>query len=287
MYCTYQSHTDFLYFQETLETEKTKVKEREKKSTEILQHTAGRLHVSESLLQVLKQQNSELSQAKSLLEERMKQLTNQLESKNIKQSTAMRARWIIEREAVASTREVLGRGAWGIVHKALYYGAPVAVKCLHNLPTENRALFVREMEIASHCHHPNVLRFIGATNDDQPWLVTELMDCSLRSLIKQLKKAGDKLREQDILTLIIDIANGLSYLHGKTPPIVHRDIKSDNVLLKRKGDFWEAKISDYGTANFCSDAMTPNRGTLVYAAPESITSNQQSPKVGINVILLR
>lgn len=285
MYCTYQSHTDFLYFQVTLETEKTKLK----KSSELLQHTAGRLHVSESLLQVLKQQNSELSEANSLLEERMEQLTNQLESKNIKQSTAMRASWIIEREAVESTNEFLGRGAWGIVHKALYYGAPVAVKCLHNLPPENRALFVREMEIASHCHHPNVLRFIGATHDnDHPWLVTELMDRSLRCLIKQLKKDGDKLREQDILTLIKDIANGLRYLHaGKTPPIVHRDIKSDNILLKRKGDFWQAKISDYGTANVCSDAMTPNRGTLVYAAPESITSNQQSPKVGINVILLR
>ena len=185
--------------------------------------------------------------------------------------------WIIQREEILLSDNVVGKGAWGSVRQGTFRGCQVAVKEIHELilSPHNRRLFEREMSIASCCRHPNLLQFIGATNDDgSPLFITEILDTSLRRLL--FERA---LNDEEIVILALDVAKGINYLHLNRPrPIIHRDISSANVLLWRRDECWRAKLSDYGSANFMRQCMTENPGAIIYAAPEAHTS-QQSPKV--------
>ena len=147
------------------------------------------------------------------------------------------------------------------------------MKQIHELilSPHNRALFEREMNIASRCRHPCLLQFIGATNDEgSPLFVTELMESSLRALLGKRP-----LSATEVSTLSLDVARALNYFHQKKPtPIIHRDISSANVLLWRQGDQWRGKVSDYGTANFMQHTMTVGPGAMIYIAPEALTSKQ-------------
>ena len=185
--------------------------------------------------------------------------------------------WIIQREEVTMSGNILGKGAWGIVCEGTFRSCKVAVKEIHELilSDHNRRLFEREMNIASCCRHPNLLQFIGATNDNgSPLFVTELLDTSLRQLFSERA-----LNPEEVINLALDVAKGLNYLHLNKPlPIIHRDISSANVLLWRRDERWRAKLSDYGAANFMRQCMTANPGAMIYSAPEAFTP-QQSPKV--------
>ena len=183
--------------------------------------------------------------------------------------------WIIQREEIVLSEDILGNGAWGRVRKGIFRGCQVAVKEIHNLILSdyNRRLFDREMSIASRCRHPNLLQFIGATNDDgSPLFVTELLDKSLQQVLHRRA-----LNKDEITILALDIAKGLNYLHLNKPrPIMHRDISSANVLLWRRGKSYRAKLSDYGAATFMRQSMTENPGAPIYAAPEALTRQQTS-----------
>ena len=185
--------------------------------------------------------------------------------------------WIIHREEVLLSESVLGKGAWGSVRQGTFRGCQVAVKEIHELilSPHNRRLFEREMSIASCCRHPNLLQFLGATNDDgRPLFVTELLETSLRHLLSERA-----LNHEEIVSLALDVAKGLNYLHLNRPlPIIHRDISSANVLLWRRDECWRAKLSDYGSANFMRQCMTVSPGAIIYSSPEALTS-KQSPKV--------
>ena len=186
--------------------------------------------------------------------------------------------WIIRRDEVIISKIALGTGAWGNVYQGSFRGCQVAVKQIHDLilSPHNRRLFEREMSIASRCRHPNLLQFVGATDnyDESPLFVTELLDTDLRKVLSQRS-----LHHKEIVCLALDVAIALNYLHLNKPvAIIHRDISSSNVLLWRRDDRWRAKLSDYGTANFMRQFMTCNPGARIYAAPEALTS-QQSPKV--------
>lgn len=186
--------------------------------------------------------------------------------------------WIIQRNEVVQSDNVLGSGSWGIVRQGTFRGTPVAIKQLHSefLSPHKRRLFEREMEISSRCRHLNIVQLMGATSDNQPpLLVTELLDGNLRQLLERRP-----LIRGEIVSLALDVARGLNFMHRSHPPIVHRDVKSDNVLLKKGDKSWIAKLSDFGTANFLRRVMTPNQGTPLYSAPESSTA-QHSELVSV------
>ena len=187
--------------------------------------------------------------------------------------------WIIPRDEIIITNKQLGRGGWGYVMEGKYCGCAVAVKKLFEevaFSPYNQRKFEREMDIASKCRHPCLLQFIGATNDkESPLLVTELMESSLRELWTKRP-----LSETEVLTISLDVARALNYLHHKKPkPILHRDVSSANVLLWRRNDQWRAKVSDYGTANFLQDTMTAGAGAMMYSACEAFTRDRQTVKV--------
>ena len=187
--------------------------------------------------------------------------------------------WIVERNDITVTDEVLGEGAWGEVRVAEFRGLRVAAKFIHEviLSDYNRSLFYREMSIASRVRHPNLVQFIGAVVEGNPIILTELMPISLT---KQLMKT--RLSCSQILSIAIDTALALNYLHQLKPdPIIHRDLSSSNILLEHTGVvMYRAKVSDFGSANFASLIQhSESPGNPVYSAPEAHYPAEHSPKM--------
>ena len=187
--------------------------------------------------------------------------------------------WVISRDDIKETGPSLGSGSYGSVFQGRYCGCVVAIKKPHCfLSPRERKLFQREMDIASRCRHPCLLQFIGATNDEEnPLLVTELMEKSLKKLLYQ--QSNEKLSDAEIAIICLDVARALNYLHQRKPtPIVHRDVSSPNVLLWRRSKKWRGKLSDYGTARLVEGMMTKSVGASRYSAPEA-DGNFQTVKV--------
>ena len=190
--------------------------------------------------------------------------------------------WRVKSNEIQLTDELLGAGGWAEVRVAHFRGSRVAAKKLHQviLSDFNLELFHREMEIAAHVLHPNLLLFMGATTEGHPIFLSELMPTSLR---KELEK-GPPIKRDHIQSIGCDVACGLNYLHlWVSSPIIHRDVSSPNVLLEQSGpDNWKAKISDYGSANFLQHiAATTGPGSPAYAAPESCSPDLHSPKMDV------
>ena len=186
--------------------------------------------------------------------------------------------WVVRREEVEVTSEMVGRGAWGEVRVAKFRGLRVAAKCLYQviLSDHNLRQFSWEMMIAAKLRHPNLLLFIGAMKEGEPVILTELMPTSLR---RELERR--EMPRVQITSICQDVASALCYLHQWKPyPIIHRDISSGNVLLEQLSNGWRAKVSDYGSANFMNlVSTTTGPGNPFYAAPEASFPHQHSPKM--------
>ena len=192
--------------------------------------------------------------------------------------------WVLCRDDVQLSDESLGAGALGRVVKGRYCGCVVAIKQLHQLTLtqRERRLFEREMDIASRCRHPCLLQFIGATQDERPLFVTEIMEKSLRKLLRERQQENEHLTETEIIFISLDVARALNYLHQRKPePIVHRDVSSANVLLWKQNNQWRGKLGDYGTAKFLQETMTVAPGAIIYAAPEIGCPFKQTVKVSL------
>ena len=190
--------------------------------------------------------------------------------------------WVVSREEIEMTEEVLGKGGWGEVKVAKFRGLRVAAKFLHEviLSPYNISVFTREMEIAARVRHPNLLQFIGATRVGTPIILSELMPTNLH---KELNKSS--LNHPQIIKIAKDISAALNYLHLWQPhPILHRDVSSPNVLLEPSGsEIWKARLCDYGSANLVQSisvcSVAP--GNPFYSAPEAPFPDQHSPAMDV------
>ena len=198
----------------------------------------------------------------------------------MEQLREIKRQWAVNREEILLTEEELGRGSWATVSVATFRGACVAAKVIHNqiVSQHNVELFRREMDMAARIRHPNLLQFIGATQEGEMVILTELMPTSLR---KELEK--EYLRPSETFAIGLDVARALNYLHQMRPqPLIHRDISSANVILEPLcHNHWRAKVSDYGTVNLLQHLKTDNPGSPCYAAPEANDPTRQSPKMDI------
>ena len=175
----------------------------------------------------------------------------------------------------------IGRGANGRILEAKWEGIVVAVKEIHSIFMNEvsdlefqsfKRSFLRECEQSSRLRHPNIVRFFGIYHPPGarvPSLVMERLHCSLTSLLESnsVVPIGTKI------WIIKDVALGLRYLHTRNPPIIHRDLSSNNVLLS-KG--MEGKIGDLGTARLVDprrqSRMTTRTapGTVDFMPPEAL-----------------
>ena len=228
-------------------------------------------HVTE-LEQQLRQAEGRLTNSDQVFQDIFQRLLGQLPQSQ--------PHWVVQRREIQLTDEQLGTGGWAFVKVAIFRGQRVAAKCLHDqiISAHNIRLFTREMSMAAQARHPNLLQFVGATMDNNPIILTELMPTSLRRILEQ----SVHLNRRQIISIASDVARALNYLHLNTPdPIIHRDISSANVLLEQFGDVYKAKVSDYGSANFSRYTTTAGPGNPLYSAPESGNPSQQSVKMDV------
>uniref|UniRef100_A0A7N0UY99 Protein kinase domain-containing protein n=1 Tax=Kalanchoe fedtschenkoi TaxID=63787 RepID=A0A7N0UY99_KALFE len=178
---------------------------------------------------------------------------------------------------------VIGRGGFGTVFHGHLGDVQVAVKMLSPSSSQGYKEFKAEAQILMKVHHRNLTSLIGFCDEgDKMGLIYEFMaQGDLHSHISN--KNPQHLTWEDRLQISLDAAQGLEYLHnGCKPPIVHRDIKSTNILLNDK---FEAKLADFGLSRACPpDAdqtgvmPTMVAGTPGYLDPEYYHTQQLHEK---------
>ena len=179
---------------------------------------------------------------------------------------------------------VLGYGSYGKVFEVEFDGKSCAGKEVHpymieHASKEERAkvkrIFLRDCEVWSALRHPNLVQFLGIyypSNDESglPVMVMERMQETMTSLIEKRHNIPLLVK----LSILYDVSQGLSYLHSRKPPIVHRDLSSSKVLLSSR---IEAKITDYGLAKATmieiSRTITKSLNATAFLPPEALGAN--------------
>jgi serine/threonine protein kinase len=165
--------------------------------------------------------------------------------------------------------EELGRGGMGIVYKAedTKLKRTVALKFLpselnHNEDAKNR--FIHESQAAAALNHPNICTIHEVDESEGQSFIA--MECIEGRSIREKIETGP-LKLKDTVDIAIQVAEGLKEAHGKD--IVHRDIKSANIMVTEKG---RAKIMDFGLAKLSGKTKLTRTGTtlgtVAYMSPE-------------------
>eukprot|EP01139_Manchomonas_bermudensis_P014285 Amastigsp_a508342_82.p1 type:complete len:742 gc:universal Amastigsp_a508342_82:35-2260(+) len=173
--------------------------------------------------------------------------------------------------------DILGEGSFGKVYKADLRGVTVAAKFLtERYSAAVQADFDKECAIMARVDHPNIIFLIGAASiPPNLCMVTEL--AANGSLFDIIQKQRAKFSPALTHSVLIDIAEGVHALHSMDPPILHRDLKSLNVLLDEN---YRAIICDFGLSKFKEASIQSNKspiGTPQWMAPEVM----QSPTYGL------
>ena len=179
-------------------------------------------------------------------------------------------------------KKEIGKGSYGKVYHAIWNGSEVAAKRFHSSFFENgfshqeiidqyMEEFQREWDVLKLLNHPNVVKLhtVLFPKGYSPIIITELLHCDLEKFIRE-STTLPRIPEMKLICIALDVIEGLQYMHGLTPPVVHRDLATKNILLTVDGT---AKIADMGVAKVfaagCEMYATNVPGTPVYAAPET------------------
>ncbi|GER48618.1 kinase family protein [Striga asiatica] len=183
-----------------------------------------------------------------------------------------------------SDARLLGRGSHGLVYKGLLRGGrPVAVKKPSH-KTQSPSEFDNEIDILSRIHSPRFVNLVGFSRPDPTrtdrLLVVEFM--SNGTLYDALHSSPRPPTWGRRIRLALQTARAVHALHSQSPPVVHRDIKSANVLIDRR---FSARLGDFGLALRCGDGSrlksTPPAGTMGYLDPGYVTPDGLSTKTDV------
>jgi len=175
----------------------------------------------------------------------------------------------------------IGTGAMGIVYKAedTRLGRTVALKSLPERLADDpdaAARFLREARLAAQINHPNVCTIFDVHDDPtgERFIVMEFIDgVTLRTHVAQLALEGARMPIDDVITATREIASALTT--ARELGIVHRDIKSDNIMLDARG---HTRVMDFGLAREVNSQRvtrdTSILGTIAYMAPEVIQGGE-------------
>ncbi|XP_076899014.1 putative serine/threonine-protein kinase SIS8 isoform X2 [Bidens hawaiensis] len=176
----------------------------------------------------------------------------------------------------------IGIGSYGEVYRSEWNGTEVAVKKFMNQDISGDALtqFKGEVEIMLRLRHPNVVLFMGAvTRPPNLSILTEFLPRG--SLFKLLHRSNVQLDERRRMRMALDVAKGMNYLHTSNPIIVHRDLKTPNLLVDKN---WVVKVCDFGMSRmkhhtFLSSKSTA--GTPEWMAPEVLRNEPSNEKCDV------
>ncbi|XP_006358481.1 probable leucine-rich repeat receptor-like protein kinase At5g49770 isoform X1 [Solanum tuberosum] len=181
-----------------------------------------------------------------------------------------------------SESNYIGSGGYGKVYKGtLPDGQLIAIKRAEQASKQGALEFKTEIEILSRFHHKNVVSLVGfCFRQGEQMLVYEFIpNGSLKESLSG--KSGIKLDWKRRLRIALGAARGLQYLHDHVdPPIIHRDIKSNNILLDER---LTAKVADFGLSKTMYEpdkgyVSTQVKGTMGYMDPEYYTTQQLTEK---------
>ncbi|XP_011048261.1 PREDICTED: probable leucine-rich repeat receptor-like serine/threonine-protein kinase At5g15730 [Populus euphratica] len=174
---------------------------------------------------------------------------------------------------------LIGQGAFGPVYKAqMTTGETVAVKVLATDSKQGEKEFQTEVMLLGRLHHRNLVNLVGyCAEKGQHMLIYVYM--SKGSLASHLYREDIKHLSWDLrVHIALDVARGLEYLHdGAVPPVIHRDIKSSNILLDH---CMRARVADFGLSREeMVDRHAANiRGTFGYLDPEYVSTGTFTKK---------
>lgn len=166
---------------------------------------------------------------------------------------------------------VLGKGGFGIVYLGELWSTPVAVKKIFIQNEENSRFLKNELKILNDISHPNLIKLLAWAEDEEfYYIITEYIEGGdLMDLL-----ATNLLNYNEKISIIKNIASAILYLHSYSPPIIHRDIKSSNILVSKNRD--KAYVIDYGLAKQLTTAYakktSEKEGTLLWMDPEIFTN---------------
>ncbi|ONM33340.1 PAS domain-containing protein tyrosine kinase family protein [Zea mays] len=218
--------------------------------------------------------------------------------------------------------EQIGQGSCGTVYHALWYGSDVAVKVFSRQEySEDVILSFRQEAMTM----PEVPLYILILREYSPWVMDDsrsmisfslgwvgsmfktlsstqtllsfwfisvffhfcLFKCS-GSLFRLLQRSATKLGVRRHVHMALDIARGMNYLHHSSPPIIHRDLKSSNLLVDKN---WTVKVADFGLSRLKRETFLTTKtgkGTPQWMAPEVLRnepSDEKSDVYSYGVIL--
>jgi hypothetical protein len=172
----------------------------------------------------------------------------------------------------------LGAGGFGEVVKMHWLGGPfdVAVKTLLSAKDDAsgriRDAFANEAALQAELTHDNILQLYGIVLDGpQLAMVMPLMARSLFEAIHECPSEAKRFSWSERARICADIAAGLNYLHTRTPPLLHRDLKSPNVMLSKRDD---VKLVDFGLADVKKSILS------IRVASQSVSPAQGGHSVG-------
>ena len=155
----------------------------------------------------------------------------------------------------------LGQGGMGAVYEAtdVRFGKPVAVKQAFFTADAMRRAFEREARLLNDLRHPGLPVVIDYFDEGNGWFL--VMDfVPGEDLGAYLKRTGRPFAPDDVVRWADQVLDVLEYLHGHEPPIIHRDIKPQNLKLTPRGD---VKLLDFGLAKGLASSHEATSGTSV------------------------
>ncbi|KAG2780005.1 hypothetical protein PC129_g6546 [Phytophthora cactorum] len=198
--------------------------------------------------------------------------------------------------------QAIGRGSMGDVIKARYFGTIVVCKrmrrehIVESNGSQNRhgnryasngdsalASFRDEIELMSCLRHPNIVQFIGASWDNASNLciVMEYLENGDMHSVLHSGLGKNFTWADPLLKMAVDAVQGMLYLHSQERPVVHRDLKSVNILCSAT---FGCKVGDFGLSRRYKkdvDALTTLVGTPFWLAPEIIRSERYGPEADV------
>lgn len=173
--------------------------------------------------------------------------------------------WMVETKELLVTNETLEKGSWGEVRVAEFRGLRVSAK----YPVNKSSDLVQKMNCAFQIHHPNIVLFMGACLDEKVVILMELMTKSLR---RELEAHPTGLSSSHCISIGLDIARALNYLHLMKPePFFHQDISSENVYLELlAANTWKAKLADCCCKDLKQRDLTCDSDGLSHVEPSYI-----------------
>ena len=191
--------------------------------------------------------------------------------------------WIIKSNTIKILRKI-GEGNSSDIFLGIYRGIEIAEKRLHLNKEKNITEFKREVSSFISLNHPYLLIFFGVIAEPKHLsIITEYCPGgNLHELLYKKKHIylSRKIRKE----FLFQIAIGMNYLHTNNPPILHRDLKSLNILLtndiKKSNDITDIKIADLGLSvvNEKKNLSNERVGTCHWMAPEVINCQRYTTK---------